>query len=119
MRSTRILLTTRLGSNGSEQVRVTSVQDGEDTNSEELTSGRSQGDVGSLEVVDRSLGQHGVVFEFRLSERWGVGRDEDQLGLARSHGLERGLGAGQNEEDEGQSVALHSELSSLWIANSP
>lgn len=32
-----------------------------------------------------------MVLELRLAEGWGVGRDEDQLGLAGSHALESGL----------------------------
>jgi hypothetical protein len=35
-------------------------------------------------VVDRGLGQHGVVLQLRLAERRGVAGDEDQLGLARA-----------------------------------
>jgi hypothetical protein len=43
------------------------------------------------EVVDRSLGQHGVVLELTLAERRSVGSNEDQLGLAGTQGLDGGL----------------------------
>jgi hypothetical protein len=39
-------------------------------------------------VVDTSLGQHGVVFQFRLSQRRAVSRDDDELGLSIADGLE-------------------------------
>lgn len=40
------------------------------------------------EVVDGSLGEHGVVLELRLAERGSVASDDDQLGLARAQALE-------------------------------
>lgn len=43
------------------------------------------------EVVNLSLGQHGVVLELRLAERRGVSGDDDELGLARSELLESRL----------------------------
>lgn len=43
------------------------------------------------EVVDGSLGQHGVVLELTLAERRSVGSNEDQLGLAGTQGLDGGL----------------------------
>jgi hypothetical protein len=43
------------------------------------------------EVVDGSLGQHGVVLELTLTERRSVGSNEDQLGLAGTQGLDGGL----------------------------
>lgn len=43
------------------------------------------------EVVNGSLGQHGVVLELTLAERGSVGRDDDQLGLSVTEGLEGGL----------------------------
>ena len=72
----------RLGSDRGEEIRVTGVEDSQDTNSEELTSCGTESDVGSLEVVDGSLGEHGVVLELRLSQWRCVGGDEHQLGLA-------------------------------------
>jgi hypothetical protein len=38
--------------------------------------------------VDGSLGEHGVVLELTLAERRSVGRDDDQLGLAGTQGLD-------------------------------
>ena len=43
------------------------------------------------EVVDRGLGQHGVVLELRLAERGSVAGNDDKLGLARAEALEGGL----------------------------
>lgn len=47
--------------------------------------------VGSREVVDGGLGQHGVVLEKRLAQRRSVLGDDDELGLAASEALEGGL----------------------------
>lgn len=44
------------------------------------------------EVVNRSLGQHGVVLQLRLAERRGVAGNDDQLGLARAQRLHGRLG---------------------------
>lgn len=85
------LLQKSLRSDGGEEVGVTSVKDSQDTDTEELSGSGSQSDVGSLEVVDGSLGEHGVVLKLRLAQRWGVGGDEHQLGLAGSHALESRL----------------------------
>ena len=43
------------------------------------------------EVVDRGLGQHGVVLELRLAERGSVAGNDDKLGLAGAKALEGGL----------------------------
>lgn len=43
------------------------------------------------EVVDRGLGQHGVVLELRLAERGSVAGNDDKLGLAGAKALESGL----------------------------
>lgn len=37
------------------------------------------------------LGQHGVVLKLRLSQGWGVGSNDNKLGLSRSEGLDGGL----------------------------
>lgn len=44
-------------------------------------------------MVDGSLGKHGVVLDLGLAEGRGVGRDENELGLARAHVLEGALKA--------------------------
>lgn len=43
------------------------------------------------EVVDRGLGEHGVVLELRLAERGGVASNDDELGLAGAERLEGAL----------------------------
>lgn len=42
------------------------------------------------EVVDRGLGEHGVVLELRLAQRGRVAGNNDELGLARPQCLQRG-----------------------------
>jgi hypothetical protein len=42
-------------------------------------------------VVDRGLGQHGVVLELRLPQRRGVTSDDNELSLAGAQALESGL----------------------------
>jgi hypothetical protein len=77
-------------SNG-QNVRVTSVQNGKDTNSEKLTTSSTQFVVTTLEVVDSGLGQHSVVFQLRLSQDWGVSCDDDHLSLTLSDRLDSRL----------------------------
>jgi hypothetical protein len=43
------------------------------------------------EVVNRGLGQHGVVLELRLPQGRGVAGDDDELGLAGAEALQGGL----------------------------
>lgn len=62
-------------------------------NAEELSGSCAKSNVGALEVVDTSLGEHGVVLELGLAQWRSVGRDEDKLGLAASHRLEGRLQA--------------------------
>lgn len=78
-------------SQSGQDVGVTGVQNGDDTDSEQLTDGSTQLVVTTLEVVDSGLGQHGVVFQLRLSQDWGVGSNDDQLGLTLSQSLDGGL----------------------------
>lgn len=75
-------------SQSSQDVGVTGVQNGNDTDSEQLTDSGTQLVVATLEVVDLGLGQHGVVLQLRLSQDWGVGSDDDQLGLTLSQSLD-------------------------------
>lgn len=60
---------------------------------EELTGSSTEGNVGALVVVNGSLGKHGVVLDLGLAQGRRVGRDEDELGLARAHVLESALKA--------------------------
>ena len=53
------------------------------------------------EVVNGSLGQHGVVLQLRLAERGGVAGDDDKLGLARAQRLNGRLGT------QGDLTGLH------------
>lgn len=80
-----------LGLEGGEDVRVTSVKDGEDTDTEELTAGGTKLVVTTLEVVDGGLGEHGVVLKLRLAKGRGVAREDHKLGLALADSLEGAL----------------------------
>jgi hypothetical protein len=42
----------------------------------------------ALEVVDVGLGEHRVVLQLRLAERWGVASNDDKLGLSGAESLE-------------------------------
>lgn len=42
----------------------------------------------AAEVVDRGLGEHGVVLELRLAEGRSVASNDDKLGLAGAESLE-------------------------------
>lgn len=78
-----IVILKRLSQSG-QDIGVTGIQNGDDTDSEQLTDGGTQFVVTTLEVVDLGLGQHGVVFQLRLSQDWGVGSNDDQLRLTLS-----------------------------------
>lgn len=80
-----------LNLNGRQNVRVTSVQNRQGTDSEQLTTGSTQLVVATWEVVQWSLRQHSVVLQLRLSQDWGVTGDDNQLGLTVSQGLDNGL----------------------------
>lgn len=79
--------TFHLGQSG-QDIGVTSFQDSDNTDSEQLTDGSTQFVVTTLEVVNSGLGQHSVVFQLRLSQDWGVGSNNDQLGLTLSQSLD-------------------------------
>lgn len=46
---------------------------------EELAGSSTERDVGAREVVDRRLGEHGVVLKLGLAERGAVAGNEDKL----------------------------------------
>lgn len=71
-----------------EQVTVSGILDGHDTDSVELTSGSTEVDIGTVVMVDIGLGEHGVILDLRLAEGRAVFGDQDELGLARSELLE-------------------------------
>lgn len=77
--------------NGGQNVGVTGVQDRQGADSEQLTDHGTQLVVTTLEVEDGGLRQHGVVLQLRLSQDGGVGRDDDQLSLTGSQGLDNRL----------------------------
>lgn len=82
--------TFHLGQSG-QDIGVTGFQDSDNTDSEQLTDGSTQFVVTTLEVVDLSLGQHSVIFQFGLSQNWSVSGNDDQLRLTLSQRLDSGL----------------------------
>ena len=74
-----------------EDVRVTSISDGHDGNTVELTARSTEIDVVAVEVVDVGLGQHSVVLQLRTAEGRAVGRNQQQLSLSSSQGLQGAL----------------------------
>lgn len=86
-----------------EDIGVTSIQNSHGGTSEELTASSTELNVVTGEVVNLSLGQHGVVLELRLAERRGVSGNDDELGLSRSELLESRL------VSEGDLSGLHNK----------
>ena len=68
------------GKGRSDDVRISRVGDGHGADSEVFTASSTKINVVSVVVVDSTVGKHGVVFNFRLSEWWGVVGDKDHLG---------------------------------------
>jgi hypothetical protein len=71
-----------------EDVRISRVEDAHCRHAVELTAGGAEVDVVAREVVDRRLGEHGVVLNLTLAEGGSVVGDEHELGLARAKRLE-------------------------------
>ena len=80
-----------LGGERADDVRVTSIGDGERADAEVLAAGRAQRVVVALVVLHQRLGQQRVVLDLRLTQRGSVAGQDDQLGLARAQSLERRL----------------------------
>ena len=59
-------------------------------NAEELSGGGAERDVGTREVVNGSLREHGVVLDLRLAEWWAVTGDEDELRYNTNNGSAKG-----------------------------
>lgn len=67
-------------SSGFKNIRVSSVNDAHDTNTEVFTTGASKVDVVTVVVIHSGLRQHGVIFYLRLSQGRRVVGKEDHLG---------------------------------------
>ena len=65
-----------------DDVAVPRVGDGEGADPEVLATGSAELVVVASVVVDASLGQHGVVLDLGLAERWSVVGDDHQFGLS-------------------------------------
>ena len=72
-----------LGSwHGPDDIAVSRVGDGEGADPEVLAAGGAELVVVAGVVVDAGLGEHGVVLNLGLAERWRVVRDDHQLRLS-------------------------------------
>jgi len=80
-----------LARKGSDDVTVTRVHNGHDAAAKVLTAGGSQLVVGTREVEDSGLSEHGVVLDFGLGQWGAVGSNDNQLGLSGAESLQRGL----------------------------
>ena len=69
-----------LGS-GLDDIRVTSISDGEHGYAMKLTASGTKIDIVAGVVMDTSLGKHGVVLNLRLAYGRAVVGDDHQLGL--------------------------------------
>lgn len=90
----------------SQDIRITGIQNGENTDSKKLTTSSTKLVVTTLEVVNSGLGQHGVVLKLRLSQGRSVAGNDNQLGLSLSERLESALvseGVLTTLDDEGKS----------------
>jgi len=76
---------------GAHDVRVTGVDNREDSYAEVLTTGGTEVGVVARVVVYTGLGKHGVVLDLGLTKGRAVVGDDDELGFARAKGLEGGL----------------------------
>ena len=74
--------------NGLKDVRVSWVSDSHHTNSVQLTASSSQFNIVAIEVMDVGSGEHTVVFELSLSERWAVVSNDNKLSLSLTEQLQ-------------------------------
>jgi len=75
-------------SDSGDDIRVTSVSDGDNTDAEVATASSAELDVVALVVVDSDTGKVSVVLDLRTHEGRAVVGDEDELGAAVAEGLE-------------------------------
>lgn len=89
---------------GTDDVRVTWVDDTEAAHPVVLAAGSAKINIVSVEMVHANFGQHGVVLNLRLPKWRAVVCDDDQLSLGVAQRLEDGLVA------QGVLAALHHQL---------
>jgi len=75
-------------SDSGDDIRVTSVSDGDNTDAEVATASSAELDVVALVVVDSDTGKVSVVLDLRTHEGRAVVGNEDELGTAVAEGLE-------------------------------
>ena len=78
----------------SNDVGVTSVGDGENGGTEVLTAGGTEVEVVTGVLVDRGVGEHGVVLNLGATDGGKVGGEDNELGATLTDGLE-GLGVAE------------------------
>jgi len=72
----------------SDDVTVSWIDDAHDADTVVFTACGTEGDVVTFVVLDGGLGKKSVVFDFRLSERWGVVGQHDELGFTVTESLQ-------------------------------
>ena len=74
-------------SEGGEDVRVTSILDGENANTVETTRGSTEFNVGAVPVEDFGAGESSEILKFGLADSRAVGCDDHELGVCVSESL--------------------------------
>ena len=64
---------------GTKDIRITSISNGNAGNTEVLTAASTEITAATLVVVDSGLGEHGVILNLRLSKRRAVVGNENKL----------------------------------------
>ena len=65
---------------GRDDIRITLIKNRHDSHSKVFTTSSSQINIVSRKVMDTSLAQHGIIFNFRPAERRTISRDDDKFG---------------------------------------
>ena len=89
---------------GGEDIRISSISDGEDRAVEDLSASSSKSSVVSIVVVNIGLGKHGNVLNLGSAKRRAVVGDEDHLSLSFAHALQGCL------VSKGSLSGLHNQL---------
>ena len=67
-----------------QDIRITSISDRKNAGTEKLTTSSTKINVVTVVVMNTSLGQHGIVFDFRLAKRRAVTGNDDQFGYRQT-----------------------------------
>jgi len=69
------------------QISIARICDGHNVRTEKLTTGSTEVDVVTREVVDCRIGKHCVILELRLTERGAIRGNDEQLAFALAERL--------------------------------